>query len=64
MMDRTFDELVSDVEVHVNSGFGAIHSDKLLAILKMIQNTNEGSASKCWETINKIKGGEIDEKIK
>ena len=30
-------------------------------IFKMILNTNETSATKCFETINKIKRGELDD---
>ena len=31
------------------------------SILRMIEHTNETSATKCFETINKIKRGELDD---
>lgn len=34
---------------------------EIIQILKMIQNTDHASATKCFETINRIKGGDLDE---
>lgn len=49
-----------DIEMMIKTESFYKARDIAIKVLNMIQNTDETSATKCFETINKIKRGELD----